>query len=54
MHHLFMQVHIEQGPVLEYIGYPVGIVKGIAGQTRLKVCWYNIALYQNADYGAGP
>lgn len=31
------QVHIEQGPVLETLGLPLGLVKGIAGQTRLKV-----------------
>nr|CAD1834537.1 unnamed protein product [Ananas comosus var. bracteatus] len=33
----YVEVHIEQGPVLETLGYPLGIVKGIAGQTRLKV-----------------
>ncbi|KAJ6825362.1 putative allantoate deiminase [Iris pallida] len=33
----YIEVHIEQGPVLESVGYPLGIVKGIAGQTRLKV-----------------
>jgi hypothetical protein len=32
-----LQVHIEQGPVLEWLGFPFGVVKGIAGQTRLKV-----------------
>lgn len=32
-----LQVHIEQGPVLESAGIPLGVVKGIAGQTRLKV-----------------
>ena len=32
-----LQVHIEQGPVLEWLGFPLGVVKGIAGQTRLKV-----------------
>lgn len=32
-----LQVHIEQGPVLEQVGFPLGVVKGIAGQTRLKV-----------------
>jgi hypothetical protein len=31
------QVHLEQGPVLEALRYPLGVVKGIAGQTRLKV-----------------
>jgi hypothetical protein len=25
--------------VLEWVGYPLGVVKGIAGQTRLKVTY---------------
>ncbi|CAI9772772.1 unnamed protein product [Fraxinus pennsylvanica] len=33
----FIKVHIEQGPVLETAGFPLGVVKGIAGQTRLRV-----------------
>ncbi|KAE8655605.1 putative allantoate deiminase [Hibiscus syriacus] len=33
----FMQLHIEQGPVLEWTGFPLAVVKGIAGQTRMKV-----------------
>ncbi|XAR59409.1 Allantoate deiminase [Bertholletia excelsa] len=33
----YVEVHIEQGPVLESVGLPLGVVKGIAGQTRLKV-----------------
>jgi allantoate deiminase len=34
---------MEQGPVLEALHYPLGVVKGIAGQTRLKVhCNYTI------------
>ncbi|XP_052201339.1 allantoate deiminase 1 isoform X2 [Diospyros lotus] len=33
----YVEAHIEQGPVLESAGLPLGIVKGIAGQTRLKV-----------------
>uniref|UniRef100_A0A803NA16 Uncharacterized protein n=1 Tax=Chenopodium quinoa TaxID=63459 RepID=A0A803NA16_CHEQI len=33
----YVEVHIEQGPVLEAAGIPLGVVKGIAGQTRLKV-----------------
>ncbi|PIA37661.1 hypothetical protein AQUCO_03000308v1 [Aquilegia coerulea] len=33
----YIEVHIEQGPVLESLGFPLGVVKGIAGQTRLKV-----------------
>ncbi|KAH9616576.1 hypothetical protein KSS87_009588 [Heliosperma pusillum] len=33
----YVEVHIEQGPVLELAGLPLAVVKGIAGQTRLKV-----------------
>ncbi|KAF9609075.1 hypothetical protein IFM89_012515 [Coptis chinensis] len=32
----YIEVHIEQGPVLESLGLPLGVVNGIAGQTRLK------------------
>jgi allantoate deiminase len=34
---LFLEAHIEQGPVLEAENLPVGIVTGIAAQTRLAV-----------------
>jgi allantoate deiminase len=30
----YLEFHIEQGPVLESLGIPLGIVEGIAGQTR--------------------
>ncbi|CAK9171234.1 unnamed protein product, partial [Ilex paraguariensis] len=33
----YIEIHIEQGPVLESAGLPLGVVEGIAGQTRLKV-----------------
>ena len=33
----FLEFHIEQGPVLESLGLPVGVVESIAGQTRKKV-----------------
>lgn len=33
----FLEVHIEQGPVLEQRGLPVAVVDAIAGQTRLSV-----------------
>ena len=33
----YCEVHIEQGPVLEQLGSPVGVVTGIAGQTRARV-----------------
>lgn len=33
----YVELHIEQGPVLEDSGRPVGVVTSIAGQTRLSV-----------------
>lgn len=33
----YIEAHIEQGPVLEALGAGVGVVSGIAGQTRGKV-----------------
>ena len=33
----YFEVHIEQGPVLEGLGLPVGIVTGIQGQSRVGV-----------------
>ena len=33
----FVEVHIEQGPVLEAEGLPVGVVTAITGSTRLQV-----------------
>ncbi|XP_042477318.1 allantoate deiminase 2 [Macadamia integrifolia] len=33
----YIEVHIEQGPVLESLGLPLAVVQGIAGQTRIKV-----------------
>ncbi|KAJ7513462.1 hypothetical protein O6H91_23G000700 [Diphasiastrum complanatum] len=33
----YIEVHIEQGPVLEFKKIPLGVVEAIAGQTRLKV-----------------
>jgi allantoate deiminase len=33
----YLEFHIEQGPVLEQLGLPVGIVEVIAGQSRLEV-----------------
>jgi allantoate deiminase len=33
----YAEVHIEQGPVLDELGLPVGVVSGIAGQTRARV-----------------
>jgi allantoate deiminase len=33
----YLEFHIEQGPVLESLDFPVGIVEAIAGQSRLDV-----------------
>jgi allantoate deiminase len=33
----YLEFHIEQGPVLESLGLPLGIVDGIAGQSRLNL-----------------
>ncbi len=33
----YVEVHIEQGPVLEAKGQPLGIVTGIVGQSRLRI-----------------
>lgn len=33
----YLEVHIEQGPVLESLGQPLGIVDAIAGQSRCRV-----------------
>src|SRR5919199_3242642 len=35
----YVEVHIEQGPVLEAEDLPVGVVTGIAGQTRAEVAF---------------
>jgi allantoate deiminase len=35
----YFEVHIEQGPVLEAEGLAVGVVSGIAGQTRVRVAF---------------
>lgn len=33
----YLEVHIEQGPLLESLGLPVGIVTGIAGMNRVQL-----------------
>ena len=32
----YIEFHIEQGPVLEELGYPLGVVAAIAGQSRVE------------------
>ena len=39
----YLELHIEQGPVLEAEGLPVGIVSAIAGQTRARVTFEGTA-----------
>jgi allantoate deiminase len=39
----YAEVHIEQGPVLEQMDLPVGVVSAIAGQTRLRVGFTGMA-----------
>ncbi len=33
----FLEVHIEQGPLLEHLGQPLGVVDAIVGQSRLEL-----------------
>jgi allantoate deiminase len=35
----YLEAHIEQGPLLEMLGAPLGVVTAIAGQSRLKIEW---------------
>jgi allantoate deiminase len=35
----YLEVHLEQGPVLEAAQLPLGVVSAIAGQSRLEVTW---------------
>ena len=35
----FLEFHIEQGPVLESLGFPLGVVEAISGQSRLTVAF---------------
>jgi N-carbamoyl-L-amino-acid hydrolase len=44
----YLELHIEQGPVLERAGLPVGVVEGIIGDT-----WIDVAIRGKADH-AGP
>jgi allantoate deiminase len=39
----YVEVHIEQGPVLEAEDLPVGVVTGIAGQSRAEVAFTGVA-----------
>ncbi len=39
----YVELHIEQGPVLEHAGLPVGCVTSINGATRLQICLRGMA-----------
>jgi allantoate deiminase len=39
----YVEVHIEQGPILESLGQPVGVVSAIAGQDRMQVTFSGVA-----------
>ena len=46
----YLELHIEQGPVLENEGLPVGVVEGIIGQT-----WFDVVVSGRAGHaGASP
>ena len=38
----YIEVHIEQGPVLESQGLPLGVVSGIVGETRFDVSMHGV------------
>jgi allantoate deiminase len=44
----FVEIHIEQGPVLEAEGLPIGVVSAINGATRLEVEVYGVAGHAGA------
>lgn len=39
----YLEFHIEQGPVLESLGHPLGLVEAIAGQSRLELTFFGQA-----------
>jgi N-carbamoyl-L-amino-acid hydrolase len=44
----YLELHVEQGPVLEDAGVPVGVVEGIVG-----IAWHEVVAEGHADH-AGP
>jgi allantoate deiminase len=46
----YLELHIEQGPVLESLGLPLGVVEAIVGQTRAEV----VFIGQAAHAGTTP
>ena len=43
--HAFLELHIEQGPILERAGAPVGVVEGIQG-----VSWFEVTVSGSANH----
>jgi allantoate deiminase len=41
----YLEVHIEQGPVLESLSLPLGVVSAIAGQSRLRLAYHGAAAH---------
>jgi allantoate deiminase len=39
----YLEIHIEQGPHLEHLGLPVGVVTAISGQTRILASFTGVA-----------
>jgi acetylornithine deacetylase/succinyl-diaminopimelate desuccinylase-like protein len=39
----YLELHVEQGPVLEYAGVPLGVVTGIVGYARREVTFEGVA-----------
>ena len=51
----YLELHIEQGPVLEDEGIPVGVVEAIAGQTRASLAFRGRAGHAgHASHGRPP
>ena len=39
----YLEFHVEQGPVLEHLGLPLGAVEAVAGQTRMEITFSGAA-----------
>jgi allantoate deiminase len=49
----YIEFHIEQGPVLEHLGLPLGIVEAIVGQSRVEVAFMGAAGHAGTTPMAG-
>lgn len=49
----YLEIHIEQGPVLDTLGLPLGIVETIAGQTRAEIRFVGAANHAGTTPMAG-